>query len=209
MHRLQLLLAGLVLSTGLGAQTLSLGVKLGPTWSWQTESCCGEYEPRTGVSGGLTGSLALSRVFGVQAEVLFAEKGVRGPAGFWMRQGYLEMPILVRATWPTGRLVSPVLLVGVAPAAELSCSGQTTTFILFSGGSPPLVPLDCDSMRSFRGDLGLVASIGADLAVGRAVWTSELRFTHGTSNLNQAWTSIPEANNRAVVLMVGVRSARR
>jgi len=209
MYRLQFFIVGLMLSASLNAQTLSIGVKAGPTSSWQTGWCCEEYSSRPGLTGGLTGSLAISRVFGLQAEILFAEKGIRGPAGFVMRQDYLEVPLLVRATRPRGALASPVLLVGVAPALELSCSGVTTQLTLASSESTPHVPLECDSWRTFRGELGLVLAVGLDVPTGRAVWTSELRFTRGLSDLTRGWDYIPQTKNRALVLMFGVRSSER
>ena len=151
----RLILATVLLPTCVSAQAIALGIKAGPNSSRQAGWCCGDPNPfdaRQGMAAGLTATVGLSPVLGLQVEALFAQKGIQGTAGFFMRQEYLELPVLVRATGLNGRAVSPVLLLGVAPALELSCTGRTTppTIALAGVGTPPLVPLNCAEMRTHR-----------------------------------------------------------
>ena len=210
MHFSRLIFAALLLPAGSSAQVGSIGIKVGPNSSWQAGWCCDEPNPfdaRQGVAAGLTGTFRLSSVLGLQAEALYVQKGIRGTSGFVMRQEYLELPLLVRATGLHGRAMSPVLLLGVAPALELSCGGRTSppTIALAGVGAPPLVPLNCAEMRKYRGDLGLVGAVGADLHLGRAIWTAEVRYTRGLSNLTRGWEYVPRTTNRSLALLLGVR----
>ena len=210
----RLILAVVLLPAIVSAQTIALGIKAGPNSSGQAGWCCGNPKPFDdlhGVAAGLTATVGLSTVLGFQVEALYAQKGIQGTAGFFMRQEYLELPLLVRATGLNGRALSPVLLLGVAPALELSCTGRTTlpTIALAGVGAPPLVPLNCADMRTYRGDVGLIGAVGADLHLGRATWSAELRYSHGLSNLTRGWEYIPRTTNRSLALLLGVRRKSR
>ena len=210
----RVLVAAVLLPASVSAQAIALGIKAGPNSSRQAGWCCGDPNPfdaRQGVAAGLTATVGVSPVLGLQVEALYAQKGIRGTAGFFMRQEYLELPVLVRATGVSGRAVSPVLLLGVAPAVELSCTGRTTqpTVAIAGIGAPPLVPLNCAEMRTYRGDVGLIGAVGADLDLGRAMWSAELRYSHGLSNLTRGWEYIPRTTNRSLALLLGVRRKSR
>ena len=202
-----LVLALSLLAPTVSAQSISVGFKAGSNWAHQVGWCCGEenpYDARQGVTLGGTATLQLLGPLGVQAEVLYAGKGVQGGKEFRMRLNYLEFPVLVRFQ-PLAHLpVLPVLLLGMAPALELSCTGITRPPSIPESPAA-LQPLDCASYRTSKSDLSLVAAAGMDVNIGRVSFTAELRQTHGIRNLTADWPFALRTTNRATAVMLGAR----
>lgn len=195
-------------SQALFAQELSVGVKVGPNAARQVGWCCGESNPfdsRLGLTGGATGTIGLVGPIGLQVELLYAGKGMRGSPAFQLRLNYLEAPVLMRVMPARRQAVRPVILLGVAPAFELSCTARALPPEPASAG--PTEPVDCGDYRATKVDLGLVGGIGADVRVRGVVWTAEARYTYGIRDLTPQWDFV-RTTNRSLAFLLGIRFGR-
>jgi hypothetical protein len=120
-----------------------------------------------------------------------------------MRLNYLEIPLLVRLAASARHPIRPVVLLGAAPAFELSCSGRTRPPSIPENPAP-VGPLNCADYRTTRSDLGLVGALGAEWRLASITWTVEARYTHGIGDLTAEWNYV-STSNRSLALLVGIR----
>jgi len=194
------------LSHTLAGQSVTFGVKAGPNSSRQVGWCCGESNPfdsRTGLTGGVTASVHIRGPLAFQTELLYAGKGVRGIDVFQMRLHYLEIPLLLRLAPSARHSIRPVVLLGAAPAFELSCTGRTRPPSIPESPAP-VVPLNCSAYRTTASDVGLVGAFGAELRLASLTWTAEARYTHGIGDLTAEWNYV-RTTNRSLALLFGIR----
>ena len=191
-------LSVLLILIGLGCPERAAGqsVSLGPKFGVGLASLAagtqwpGSFRARASVSIGAAGRIPLSPVFAFELEALLTLRGAGGQS-VRMSLLYLETPLLLRATLPgSAQRLRPVLMVGLAPAWEASCSAQEQVVILTAPASTEWGGVPCSFWRTERHDLGLVAGGGFELPVGRVRMTAELRYTMGTVNLGDGLQSL-------------------
>ena len=155
---------------------------------------------RQGAITGLYLQFPVRDYLSIRPELLFSLKGghssniVGGaPTDVDIELAYLELPLLVRASIPTGAL-RPVLFAGPAVAVQIGCDFQFTT----------------DSTRSTCGknnltivrewDFGLVGGGGVELRLRRATIALEARYTAGTRSVLEG----VELKNRSFGLVLAL-----
>ena len=179
----RIIVAASVLLLPVSALAQEVGVKAGVNFASLTpeEDESPDTSWRRGLVAGGWIRMPVGDGFSLQAEGLFAEKGVRfniSPLGIEgsadVRIRYVEVPVLARGD--SGRPASGVrgfVTGGVAPAFKVSARGTTDA----AGGVSDTRDIG-DDVRSY--DLGLVG--GAGIQVGRAL--IEARYTHGLRHIN-------------------------
>lgn len=198
----------LLASTPLSAQGPTLGVKFGASEARQQFSGSGGYESRTPArtapTVSLTAAMPVRGPVGIQLEASYAPKGHSYPNGSTLNSDYLEIPLLLRVSAARARAVMPVVLLGVAPAFELSCGGEVLPATV-GRRNPSLQPRDCNFDRQTRYDFGYIGALGMDVPMRRGVFTAEVRYAHGAQNLVPRFQFV-RVFNRSVSLLFGVRS---
>lgn len=199
----------LLVATTVAAQGASIGIKVGASSASQQFSGSFGYDNRTPARTAPTVAITVARPLrgpvGIQLEAAYAPKGHAYPGGVGLESDYLEIPLLLRLSPTRARAVLPVALLGVAPAFELSCGGDTNLASVGRGPYPPPQPRDCNFDRQTRYDFGYVGALGLDVPMRRGVFTAELRYTHGAQNLIPRFEFL-RGYNRAVSVLFGVRS---
>lgn len=112
----------------------------------------------------------------LQSEVLFAQKGTAIDAnpGGELRYGanYIQLPLLLHAVGPSIRIVTPYVQAGGFGAVKIF-ERQST------GGDGLRVPIETNTSFYRRFDTGLVASIGAEIAIRDQPLHLTVRHTRG------------------------------
>lgn len=165
-----------------------------------------QHESRLGGSVGLFAKVGLGRVFSLRPEALLVTKGTSlGESVKTDNQGnpqgtfetlyavdYLEIPILLGATIPTGYGLRPTLATGPALGIELRERLVTT------GAAEAAV--DTGLFKST--DIGWAFGAGFEMDLGRGFVSLEGRYTAGLTNL--AETGLDEdLRNAAWMIMAG------
>ena len=192
-------LGRLLVALGLGsaaaanAQSVSLGAKAGVnrsafTGDFGLPSNANPFGTRTGIAGGVTLAIGFHEVLAVQVEALYTEKGVVGPDLFRMNIGYVETPVLLRATLPLDGLpFRPMIMAGVAPAWEVSCGAIGRPPYIPELPPPPPMAMDCIGWRTERRDLGGVLAGGVEVPLANVRITAEIRHTSGRTNIARGY----------------------
>ncbi|HEY4319790.1 MAG TPA: porin family protein [Gemmatimonadales bacterium] len=132
-------------------------------------------------------------------EVMYVEKGATDTtdAGFGnLKLGYVEVPILVRYSFPTSSRIHPFLTVGPTVSTRVSCTISVT--VAGSGTSTTSDQCnDSDNLRST--DAGVMFGGGVS---GRRLSLS-VRYELGMVNLSKDDTS-PDFKNRALFVLAGL-----
>jgi Outer membrane protein beta-barrel domain len=145
-----------------------------------------------GAIGGVFGRHALTGIFAIQPEVLFAMKGAKYEAdGIKSQQeiNYIEIPVLVRATMRKEGKLKPSLFAGPAIGILLSnkiTNGEEIDIKDASNGS----------------DFGLVFGAGADYMLEKGCVLLDARYELGlTSTMKSAQDK--EIKNSVISIMIG------
>lgn len=158
----------------------------------------------TSRQGAITGAylhFPLSDALAIRPELLFSLKGGstvaniagQGEASIDIELAYIELPVLLRASFPTGS-VRPVLFAGPALAIQIGCDFSFADLVRSTCGQDSLPPL----VRSW--DFGLVGGAGIEKRLRRATIALEARYTVGTRSILEAL----ELKNRAFGLLLAV-----
>ncbi|MEM0964515.1 MAG: outer membrane beta-barrel protein, partial [Bacteroidota bacterium] len=138
---------------------------------------------------------------GVQAEVLYAQKGSQLDDGSvrW-RADYVEVPVLVAVRGPAIRSLDPTLLVGVAGAVPIRGTASADAV-----DNVPATEVDLD----LQPDVGVVVGI----EVGPGPVGIGLRYTHGLRNVIDGSDLLPNQTvvpwkNRVIAVTAHVRLTR-
>jgi len=156
---------------------------------------------RQGAITGLYLQFPLRDYLSIRPELLFSLKGgrsisiIRGvPTDVDIELAYLELPLLVRASIPTGA-VRPVLFAGPAVAFQIGCDFRFT--------APDSVRSTCgqNNLSIVREwDFGLVGGGGVELRLRRATIALEARYTAGTRSVLEG----VELKNRSFGLVLAL-----
>jgi len=138
---------------------------------------------RQGAISGVYLHFPLTDVFAIRPELLFSLKGGstvanlggQGEQSIDIELAYIELPVLLRVSFPTGS-VRPVLFGGPALAIQVGCDFS------FSDGTRSTCGQD--NLNTVRGwDFGLVGGGGVEKRLRRATIALEARFTAGTRSI--------------------------
>ncbi len=152
-----------------------------------------ELKSRTGLAVG--GYLEVDPVgpLGVQADVLFSQKGAKlslGSEEATAKITYLEIPVVAKLSIP----LAPTMTYNVH-------AGPAFCFKLSEGFDPEDFADDEDSFKS--SDLGLVVGLGLTVNALISQVQIDARYTIGLSDINVEGSGF-EAKNKALTILVGV-----
>lgn len=164
-------------------------------------------DSKTGFVGGAFFNLPLGSTFALQPEALYSQQGFKGTdpefseAELQFKVDYIQIPVLVKAQFPTGS-IRPAVYAGPVVSFESSCNLGATV----SGVS---AEADCDSPEADVGDrkstdFGAAFGGNLDWFVGPVVVTFDVRYLLGLTNLNDDPDSDESAKNRVWQFMAGV-----
>ena len=205
--RKQILIVFLVLVfavSSVAAGTFSAGVSVGGSLAFVGVEPSGEGSPRYGFTGGLYGDYAFYSMgemvdLSVQSGVYYAMKGFRAEqpttpttsTDLTVNHDYIEVPLLVKASFPLDLPVDPYLLVGPAVSYRIINSVSTDPEVgLVEDGAK-------DKYQSL--DFGVVFGAGVDLDMGISV---DARFNLGLLNIEDEPSGDDYTKNRSISLMV-------
>jgi hypothetical protein len=144
---------------------------------------------RQGAITGLYLQFPVRDFFAIRPELLFSLKGGRTvanvngePSDIDIELAYLELPLLLRASIPTGA-VRPVLFAGPAVAIQIGCD-----FNFATDSTRATCGQDTTGARGTltivrEWDFGLVGGGGIEMRLRRATIALEARYTAGTRSI--------------------------
>lgn len=147
---------------------------------------------------------------GVQAEILYMQKGVKFEHGsdYWKQtNNYLELPIMLKVNLGPDFLkvflnAGGYVAYWLSGTAEGSYNGETETTDYEFDDS-----YDDDGIKDNRLDYGIAFGGGAGLRLGPGFLTAEVRYDLGLADLNKFEDGEPEdydgMKNRTIGIMVG------
>lgn len=152
-----------------------------------------------GLSGGLVGTMPLSEILALRAELLYAQKGhkyevvLADGAYVKTRLGYIELPLLLQIAVPASASVKPLVLAGGYGAYLLSArmSGQYEAYV--------------DVRESFKKtDFGLIIGAGLHLAVGTSGSVLvDFRYCFGLTDIYDVPEAAVSMKNRGLSFSMG------
>lgn len=178
--------AQLSINKGLKAGLNSANVSVDPDQGFELGS-------RTGLAFG--GYLEIDPLgpLGVQADVLFSQKGTKlsqGSEESTVKITYIEIPVVAKLSIP----LAPTMTYNVH-------AGPALGFKLSEGFDPDQDNGDEDSFKS--SDLGLVVGLGLTVNALISQVQIDARYTLGLSDINVEGSDF-EAKNRSLTLLVGI-----
>ncbi len=178
--------AQLSINKGLKAGLNSANVSVDPDQNFELGS-------RTGLAFG--GYLEIDPLgpLGVQADVLFSQKGTKlsqGSQESTVKITYIEIPVVAKLSIP----LAPTMTYNVH-------AGPALGFKLSEGFDPDQDNGDEDSFKS--SDLGLVVGLGLTVNALVSHVQIDARYTLGLSDINVEGSDF-EAKNRSLTLLVGI-----
>jgi hypothetical protein len=196
----------LVLCGGATAQTtLDLGLKAGGGMSKLNVE---GFDWKTGFDGGAFLSINFGQNFSIQPEVLYTQKGMKlsfmGLVDVTWKLDYVEVPVLIKRTFPTSGSVKPVLFAGPA-------IGFLTTAKLTASALGIEEEFDIKDVHKST-DFGLCVGGGIDWLMGTSgKLTMDVRFTASltdnfdrTNDVVEAYIPAGEGlHNWNIAFMVG------
>ena len=172
------------------------------------------YSSRAGLNGGILLGGQISRLFGVQGEVYYSQKGAKGeeePAQIdtiakSIRLNYVELPLLFRAQTP-GETARMFAVLGPAIAFTLSCDID-----VFTASGDVYRGSECDEEEHVieKTDLSWVFGLGFDIRQdgkkfgeqGQSI-TVDLRYLPGWNGIGRAGPEVlSRAKNKVYALTV-------
>jgi hypothetical protein len=156
---------------------------------------------RNGLVGGVSLGFRVSKLFSIEPELLYDQKGSKNDLGDDLQEtlklDYLEMPVLARVDLPVAGIIRPFFVAGPAFGFQLKCN-----YGLSDGSSS--VSASCeDALEGTKAksvDVGATAGVGIAMPMGRQSFSLSARYTHGLSDtFDQA-----HIKNRSLALLAGI-----
>lgn len=161
---------------------LSLGPKVGLTYSTLTGDETDELGYKLGFSGGAFLAYAFGDWFTLQPEVLYSQKGAQeshdtlsGELTNTVSMDYIEIPLLAVLTIPTQSRWTPKLFAGPAFGILISAEQKAER-----AGEERTADIK-DDLEDF--EVGIVFGGGVDVEVGPGAITADLRYNWGVTNI--------------------------
>lgn len=163
---------------------------------------------KTGFSAGAFFGFDLQRMFRLQLEGQYVQKGAKATLGgneYKVKLDYIEFMVPLTVLVPTQGSVTPRFYVGPAVGIEASCkfSGD------FGGGSESL---DCGSEELLQQgidaqtksvDFGIFFGGGVDFGVGPGALTLDVLYNLGLSDINDVPDATESVKNQNIQIMAG------
>lgn len=184
------------------------GFKAGVSQAGLTGNDAGSATTRSLPVGGIFYGTALSDNLAFQVDALYVRKGAaefRSPAdtagmpGATLTMDYIEIPILLRAGFPTERMLFSLFL-GPVVSSRIKCTTEPT-----DGSTDPVACKDADAIQRFAPratDIGATAGAGIDLALGESTFFVEGRYTRGLTSI-QSGEDAMDAKNEVLTVLAG------
>jgi len=199
---LGLIAAGAAAAQAQGARS-GVGAQVGYSRADLSGSDADQVRSRQGALTGVYLSAPLSGILSARPELLFALKGGRtaaileggGSVLLDIELAYLELPLLLRLSLPTGS-VRPVLFTGPAPALQIGCD-----LALVVPGAPVRATCDEAEFDVIRKvDIGFVAGGGVEWRWSQASLGLEARYTSGVRSIIDG----SDVRNQAIGILVSL-----
>ena len=166
MKRTLLFALALVFAVPAASAQSSIGLRAGLNTSFWTGSDATDTDPRLGFTGGLTARYAATPSLGIQAEVLYSQKGVQEPDIGTYKLDDIDVSLLGRVAVPVSPFADAGLFVG--PTASIPVSSSFD----FDNAQ---ASLDLETKTAFG------VTLGADYYAGPI--GVDLRYTTGLSDV--------------------------
>jgi hypothetical protein len=157
---------------------------------------------RQGAATGVYLAAPLGGGLFLRPELLFALKGGRtevstekGPATLDIDLAYIEVPLLARVTFPTGR-IRPVLFAGPSAGFQIGCDLQV--FAVDTTARRSCDEVEFGLFRTF--DYGVVGGGGVEFGWGQSALSLEARYTNGIRSIVEG----ARVRNRAFDVMLAL-----
>jgi len=199
-------LAGQATSDGVGpppGPRKAVGAEVGYSRSDLTGNDARQLKSRQGALTGVFLQMPLGGPLSLRPEVLFSLKGGRAQAPLdstrtvplEIELAYIEMPVLLRATIPGGR-VRPTIFGGPAPSLQIGCDLQVV-----DPAQPDRATCGEADFTLFRDfDIGLVAGAGVEVRWPQSALALEARYNIGLRSLLNDF----DVKNRAFGLVLAL-----
>ena len=185
-----------------GAQVVSAGVRGGmnlATASVKGDIFTGDVGTRTGFHLGILGKADITPYFGVQAEVMYSQKGFGqgdGPASLALN--YFEIPIFIVLQIP-GK-VAPHLLLGAVLGLESGCSVSNDQL-----DNVPCEELTLLPLQTKGADSGLMFGVGVDFHLGHGALFGDVMYNYGLTNVSEPSLDIDYIKTRTLYISAGYK----
>jgi hypothetical protein len=169
------------------AQTFSLGAKAGAGISYFSNFDKGDYDikrsPNIMVQGGLVAKLDLSKLVGIQFEILYHQNGEKYEMAvepgltteMKLAINYITLPVLAEFSHAFGKVT---LFGGLGPYFGYALNGKTTVL-----GTSEKIDFGKDNYRRF--DVGASGDVGIGLKAGKGNIFLDFRYNYGFMDVMQ------------------------
>jgi hypothetical protein len=181
------------------------GIKLGVNIAGHAGDDVSEYHAtKTGIAAGGYLTFSLTSAIAGQVEVLYSQKGYKYDSTGWSETGkldYIEIPILIKYSFPVPGTTKPYLLVG--PSFGMIMSAKVDWEMADDSGS-----LDVKDLTKSL-DLGLAFGGGVTVALGTGSLSFDVRYVMGMSKIGDGDdpdTGEPidwDIKNKTITFLVG------
>ena len=166
-----------------GALEIGGGPKVGLNVANLHGDDAGSALTKIGFCAGAFLNVGLNNVFSFQPEVIYAQKGARwtgnnpyyGTVEAKVSFDYLEIPLLLRLSWPSPGKTIPYFCMGGFYATNLSAVASVRVMGLFTKE-------DIEDIKS--SDYGLVFGAGLDFMLSQCKFFGEVRYTLGLTTID-------------------------
>lgn len=190
-----------IISSNLKSQNIYLGVKLGVSSMYVTESLGslkGDYDIKTGFNIGMISEFEVSKYFSIQPELNYTNKGYKFNQGqsIDIRLSYFEIPLLLKPKFPIKEVFEfygefgPSLSIGVGGEAKVN--NQTYTGLFDAGGYKRL-----DMGLNYGGGFNVKLNSGYKFGLG-------VRFFKGLSELYPSNQQNISGRNNGLIIAVSL-----
>lgn len=163
--------------SGLVAKGVKAGVSLATFGGDDVDMGTVSAGTRTGLAVGGFLTFAMGPNFAFQPELLYVQKGAKyeeGDESATFKFAYLDIPLLLKARFPTSGSVRPNLFAGPVGSLKLSADGEATE------GDLSMSMDISDMVKGF--DFGMAFGGGLDFAMGQNTLSLDARYTLGLTD---------------------------
>ncbi len=205
MRRLVLTLVVALVGIGVdsaSAQMVSAGIRGGlnmATADVDADLLTSDVGTRTGFHLGVVGKADITPYFGVQAELIYSQKGFgAGDDNIALSVNYFEIPIYLVLQIP-GK-ISPHLLLGAVLGLESGCSVTSDTL-----DNEPCENLTTLPLQTKGADSGLMFGAGVDLNAGPGILFGDVLYNYGLTDISEPSLDVKSIKTRTFYASLGYR----
>ena len=177
--------------------SLSFGVVGGVALSQLAgSSVTNDFSSRFGFAAGGVLHYKLSDIFGVQPSLLYVMKGATKKVGgiqSTFQLDYIELPVLLRVSFPVSTTVVPYITAGGAVSYNLQA--------IVTSDAPGVSVQEISDIRKI--DYGISAGGGVQMYIANQKFILDARYTFGLSNIHNAETDPLDLKHRTITVVLG------